>query len=248
MISSSEFETYLDRLVSGKSLSASTRNRIRALLHKMYVDAIRLGFTETNPIARVPFWKEIAQNINYWPTIEECRAYLIHARGESRRFYAFAILALNTGARISEILALQNQDVDLNHRRIFIGKIKEAATGQVHRRTKGGIDRWLGINDEVFAVLQEHRRSTRFNKPGDFVVATDDGNSSCARSIRGIHKRVCKRAGVKVIRIHDLRHTFASHYVMNGGSLNDLQALLGHSSPTMTQRYAHFAPGRLENS
>ena len=50
-----------------------------------------------------------------------------------------------------------------------------------------------------------------------------------------------------MIRIHDLRHSFASHFVMNGGSINDLQGMLGHSSPMMTQRYAHLAPGYLES-
>jgi integrase len=65
--------------------------------------------------------------------------------------------------------------------------------------------------------------------------------------IRRIHKRVCKLAGVKSIRIHDLRHTYASHYIMNGGSLAELQGLLGHSSPNMTMKYAHLAPGFLES-
>lgn len=46
-------------------------------------------------------------------------------------------------------------------------------------------------------------------------------------------------------RIHDLRHTFASHFMMNGGDIYDLQKILGHSSLEMTQRYAHLAPEHL---
>ena len=61
-----------------------------------------------------------------------------------------------------------------------------------------------------------------------------------------MHLRVCKKAKVKEIRIHDLRHTYASHYIMNGGSLAELQSLLGHSSPMMTLKYAHMTPGFLE--
>jgi hypothetical protein len=45
-----------------------------------------------------------------------------------------------------------------------------------------------------------------------------------------------------MMRIQDLRHTYASHYMMNGGSLGDLQGLLGHAKPDMTQKYAHLAP------
>ena len=65
--------------------------------------------------------------------------------------------------------------------------------------------------------------------------------------IRLRHRRTCARAGLKAIRVHDLRHTYASHYVMNGGSLADLQGLLGHSTSMMTMKYAHLAPGHLES-
>jgi integrase len=61
------------------------------------------------------------------------------------------------------------------------------------------------------------------------------------------HRRVCKRACIKEIRVHDLRHTYASHYVMSGGNLSDPQSLLGHSSPEMTRKYAHLTPGHLES-
>ncbi len=43
-----------------------------------------------------------------------------------------------------------------------------------------------------------------------------------------------------------MRHTYASHYVMNGGGIAEMQMLLGHSTPQMTQKYAHLTPGFLE--
>lgn len=61
--------------------------------------------------------------------------------------------------------------------------------------------------------------------------------------IRKRHLRTCRRAGVKEIRVHDLRHTYASHYVMSGGSLSDLQALLGHLTFEITRKYAHLTSG-----
>ena len=54
-------------------------------------------------------------------------------------------------------------------------------------------------------------------------------------------ERALKRAGLEPMRIHDLRHTFAATCVNSGASLYEVQKLLGHSSPTMTQRYAHLA-------
>jgi integrase len=145
------------------------------------------------------------------------------------------------------LIALQNMDIDLNKRRIHVCKIKEYRNGEICNRTKGGGDRWLGMNDAVFQVLVKHRQLSTFNGPNDFIIHMPDGRSLDASTIRKIHWRTCKAAKLRKLRVHDLRHTFASHFVMNGGSLHDLQALLGHSSPMMTQRYAHLAPGYLES-
>ena len=54
--------------------------------------------------------------------------------------------------------------------------------------------------------------------------------------------RACKKAGLRQIGWHALRHTFASHLVMRGASIKAVQELLGHSSIQMTMRYAHLAP------
>ena len=244
-ISSQELEAFMDRLVTKEKLSPTTRNRVRAVLHKLYNDAKRQGHVQVNPVSNVMLWKESRDAFDYLHSIEECQTYLIHARTESPSFYAFAVLALNTGARLGEIIALQNQDVDIHARRIHIWKLKEYRNGEICKRTKGGSDRWLGLNDEIAEVLIENRK-LGFAKPKDFIVH-ENGESMYSCKIRQIHWRVCKRAGLRRIRVHDLRHTFASHYVMNGGTLHDLQALLGHSSPMMTQRYAHLAPGYLES-
>ena len=64
----------------------------------------------------------------------------------------------------------------------------------------------------------------------------------------GVHRRACRDAEVRYIRFHDLRHTFASHFMMNGGELYTLQKLLGHHSVTMTERYAHLSPTYLDKA
>ena len=61
-------------------------------------------------------------------------------------------------------------------------------------------------------------------------------------NIKKSFKAALKRAGIEDFRFHDLRHTFASHWVMRGGDLFKLQKILGHSSIEITLRYAHLAP------
>lgn len=194
-IQSREFERFLDGLVTEVGLSPATRNRVRAVLHKIYSDAKCDELLTVNPIIRIPVFKEPKQTFDYWHSLEECQAYLACAEQENASFYVFAVLALNTGARIGELLALTNADVDLDRRRINLSKIKEYRSGKICQRTKGGGDRWLGINDEVFSVLTNRRNQTRLSPTsrlhcpyGRWFIArgrNDSANSSTDLSSNG---------------------------------------------------------------
>ena len=137
--------------------------------------------------------------------------------------------------------------MNIPQRRLHIAKIFEETSQTVQDRTKSHTARWIGLNDALAALFLEHRAKTKFSKPSDYLIINKDGKIIAERFIRTIHYRVCKLSELKPIRIHDLRHTYASHYVMNGGAIAELQMLLGHSTPMMTQRYAHLTPGFLES-
>lgn len=241
-----EWGSFLDSLVVDEILSPATRNRVRSLATKMYNDALRKEMVSHNPISIIPKPKESMEAWDYWSSSDDIVSYLNEAKNHSNSFYLFACLSLNLGTRICETLALYNEDVNLSQRRLYIGKIFEEASGQVHLRTKGGKARWLGINDMLKEALVECRHNTSFRKQNEPLMCNSEGGIIRERRIRHIHDQVCERAKVKPIRIHDLRHTYASHYFMNGGSLIELQGLLGHSSPNMTLKYAHLMPGFLE--
>ena len=98
-----------------------------------------------------------------------------------------------------------------------IAKVYEEASHTVCDRTKAHTARWLGLNDTLAALLLEHRSQTKFSKPSDYLIVNKDGEIIWERVIRRIHDRVCKAAELKRIRIHDLQHTYSSHYIMNGG-------------------------------
>lgn len=246
-ISTREWESFLNGLVASNAVSAATRNRIRSLLCKMYNDALRQGIVSMNPISVIPRLKESGDRWDYWHTKEEIETYLIEASRVSPSFFIFAMLALNTGARVGEILALGWEDIHLEQRRLHLWRIFEEASRTVCARTKGHKSRWLGINDSLYEALVAHRGTMQAMARWVPLVHGKEGQYLDQHQIRDIHLRVCRRAGLKVIRVHDLRHTFASHYVMNGGSMAELQGILGHSVPSMTEKYAHLAPGFLES-
>lgn len=246
-IAPNEWEQFLNTLISKHELTPATRNRVRALLSKMYNDALRQNQVVKNPITLLPKLKESMKKWDYWATTEEATRYLEVAKLDHCSLYLYASLALNSGARIGEILALDWQDIDLHKRRIHIWRILEDASSQVQERTKGFTERWLGINESLLEAFEFYKSQSKFLSPDTPLIHKPDGSRHDHRAIRKIHGHLCKRAEVREIRIHDLRHTFASHYIMNGGSLAELQGLLGHASPMMTLKYAHLAPGFLES-
>lgn len=245
-ISTKEWELFFDSLVSDELIAPATRNRVRSLATKMYNDAMRQEIVNNNPVRIIPKLKESMEAWDYWASTNDILLYLEAAKSESQWFYVYASLSLNLGIRIGEALALDIEDVNLSHRRIHIHKVFEETSATVHHRTKGHKERWLGLNDSLHDVLIERFNRAELSLSHHPLICDDNGDRIRERKVRHIHDRICSELKLKCIRLHDLRHTYASHYVMNGGSLVELQSLLGHSNPMMTLKYAHLAPGYLE--
>ncbi|HVK62218.1 MAG TPA: tyrosine-type recombinase/integrase, partial [Bdellovibrionales bacterium] len=140
-VATTEWERFLDELVLVHEASPATRNRVRAMLSKLYSDAMRMRVVRGNPIGLIPKLKEKAIKWDYFKTTDDCAKYLSEAKRTGSGFYAFACLALNTGMRLGEILALHFEDIDLARRRIRIWRIVEAASDDVCERTKGFTER-----------------------------------------------------------------------------------------------------------
>ena len=153
------------------------------------------------------------------------------------------LVGIYTGARAGELAGMEWSDVDFNNRLITLQRSFDGPT-------KGDDTRHVPILD----ALLPHLRRWKLEHPGRLVFANRDGRmfQRAARVFQEVLHRVLKRAGFpKIIRggkerryihFHDLRHTFASHWVMMGGHIFKLQRILGHKSIAMTMRYAHLAP------
>lgn len=236
MIRTDEWEKFLDQLIVD-GLAPATRNRYKALIRKLYRDAMRAKKLVVNPVALIPDLEEKKTRFQYLKTAEEIRAYLVAAQEIDPDFHRMASILLNTGMRISEALVLRWEDLDAKNRTIHVYKIMEKVSGEVINRTKGHeAGRMVPMNN-VIASLVGGQTGWVFDnglgKPRQYFWA------------RNRHERTRKVIGRDDLTIHDLRHTFASHYLMNSGSKSELKEILGHSSEAVTETYSHMAKDHL---
>lgn len=145
------------------------------------------------------------------------------------------IFALNTGCRKEEILSLKWENVDMKHG--FINLIQ----------TKNGERRQIPINDTLREMLKGLTR--RLHVPYVFHNYDEEKKTGTRYGdVKRSFQTACRKAGIHDFVFHSLRHTFASHLVMNGVDLTTVSRLMGHKSLTMTLRYSHLAPNHLTSA
>ena len=148
------------------------------------------------------------------------------------------LMALKTGLRIGELLALKWEDIDLKAGKLIV---KRTLWQGQEGSPKGGRRREVPLSVQTVAMLKAHRAVTMLKSP--YVFCRADGTHHTHNQLQDLIPRLCKLAGLpKRLTWHDLRHTFASHLVMKGRSLVEVQQLLGHTTIAMTMRYAHLSP------
>ena len=113
--------------------------------------------------------------------------------------------------------------------------------------TKGYKERTVPMTKRLTAVMREHQRATR--RKGELVFPGKKGGLSkhqdqIERPLQG----ALRLAGIRKIKFHELRHSFASQLVSAGRPLKEVQELLGHTSIQVTMRYAHLAPERMRDA
>lgn len=171
-----------------------------------------------------------------WLTRAEAASLIAAAslHAKTPHLACFIRLALNTGCRRGELLALEWSRVDMT-RRVFL---LEA------RHTKTAKRRSIPLNDDALSALGKLRLWQHAHYPGsDWVFPSGSGGH--IRWLKTGFRNACKRSGISDFRVHDLRHTCASWLVMAGVDLYVVRDLLGHASITTTEKYAHLAPVRI---
>ena len=227
----------LDRYVTkrvGQGKAASTVNREIAVLRHALRQAARWKTETLLSGYRLAEWLplreiETMRKPVYLTRDEVDRVLRVAHLGALRRGVngrqgeAVIRLALETGARLGEILAITWGDLD--------------GRGILRIRTeKRGPDRSIELQGSTIQLLEA------LHEEGDTGPIFRSPRSGRQRShIRRFWRAVRKGAGIPHVRFHDLRHTAASEMLRRGLLLREVQYVLGHSSPRMTERYAHFA-------
>ncbi|MCX6125005.1 MAG: site-specific integrase [Proteobacteria bacterium] len=202
---------------------------------------MRWQFLSFNPADAVPRIKGQTKEVTTF-TKDEMRSILVIAKNHFPEEYGFILFAVNTGCRLGECIALRWSKVDLHRRQVTISAIYDRTTNQFVERTKGKRFRKIPLNPDALAMLRTLalRRGT---ESSDLVFPRIKNKPMTGDKIHQIQKAAgCHDALKQGATFHTFRHTFASTFMENGGDIYKLQKVLGHSSVTQTEQYAHFAP------
>lgn len=134
----------------------------------------------------------------------------------------------DTGARISEALAVKVDDLHFKERRAFL------------RDTKSGYSRYVPMSDVLIAHLKQFLKI--HNGMSEYVFVGLSGKPLDKNTFRLIVNECGKKAGITGVRVspHTFRHTFAKFYILNGGDAFSLMQIMGHSTTDMTKRYVRL--------
>lgn len=213
------------------------------LLISMLRLAVDLGWLVKVPKIRKPRVRIFDKDYSYLRTETEVRRFLAAARDEGELAFTLYATAICTGMREGELAGLRWDKVDFARRLIIVDFSYDGPT-------KAEDVRYVPILDPLLPVL----KAWRLRCPGVFVFPNRDGGMQqrSGRIFQEVLHRVLDAAKFpktekngktrRYIVFHDLRHTFASFWVMNGGDLYKLQKILGHKSTKMTERYSHLSP------
>jgi integrase len=240
---------YREKLDSG--LSPATVNKVHTVLHKALAQAVRWLMVPRNVTEAVQAPRPNPEEIRPLNK-EQVGALLEAASGDPLE--ALYRLAISTGMRQGELLALKWEDVELDwglvrvwhtltraKGRFSLGETKTKGSRRTARLTKDAIE---SLNDHYRQQLEKKMKHRASWEEYDFVFTTQTGNLINPTNLRNLSfKPLLKTAGIPEIRFHDLRHTTATLLLKQEVAPKHVSELLGHATVAMTlNTYSHILP------
>jgi len=216
-------------------LAGATCDHFIKLVRAVYNVAIQWEVVTENPAARIPLFREPNQVENYMTEEQLQRLLVVLHSSENRNVARIAMFLLSCGARLNEALTATWEQIDM-----------DSSTWRIPASTsKSKKVRAVPLNASAIDVLDEIQPDLKLRKGFLFL------NDRTGTNLKTVHRawyKIREEAGVPFLRLHDLRHMYASFLVNSGRSLYEVQQVLGHSSPIVTQRYAHLTTRTLQDA
>ena len=209
-------------------------NRILALLHKMFNLSIQWRWRTDNPVTGIKKYQEHKRT--RWLQEDELKRFVTTLEIYPNQIVAHIIrLLLLTGARKHEVLGATWDQFDLE---------KGVWTKMAHTTKQKKMEH-TPLSAAALSILQEIKKERKNGSPFLFPGKVD---GAPLQNIKKSWATIVKQANLEDFRMHDLRHTYASHLVSSGLSLSIVGKLLGHTQVSTTQRYAHLADESLREA
>ena len=215
-------------------LAPASRARIVVAIRRLHDHLLGEGVVTSDPAAALPPPRQ-AERLPSGLTLSQVEALLRTTQGDEavqQRAAALLELLYATGARISEAVGLDLDDLDLAHGTVRLyGKGAKERLVPVGSHARTALDAWLVRSRPALAA---RARST--DRAGA-VFLNQRGGRLSRQSAWTIVRRAAEQAGVEGVTPHTLRHTFATHLLEGGADIRVVQELLGHASVVTTQIY-----------
>jgi len=245
-----DLKLFFDKLLS-EGVASNTVALIRSPISGILSHALDSELIENNPIIGLKLGKKTA--LEFEPLSKEDVVLLLEnaQQYEGGTYYPSILCALRTGMRIGEIKALKWKDLDFENRLIEVrrscrkSRITKPKNGKSRR-----VDMTLQLTDTLKALQTAQKRNAlEKGRPfGEWVFANNDGGMLTYKTFRKSLTECLKLAKLREIRIHDLRHTYATIRLLSGHNIGDVSYQLGHSSIKITyDTYGHWLPGKFKS-
>jgi integrase len=226
--------------LKSKKLSVSRIKVIKAVLSGIYENAIEDEIISSNPCQGTTKYcgKDTETSINPL-TATEVQKMLESAAGLKIELSAAYLVAVRTGIRLGELLALEWSDIDWNKRAMEVSKTYDYRLKKT-RLPKNKKTRTVDLTPSTVEALRGLRKQRKVASISGLIFTNEKGK----RLIYNFLERKVKEVSPRPIRFHDLRHTYATLRIAKGDNIVDVSKQLGHSKVSMTlDQYAHWMPG-----
>ena len=243
-ISSMHLEKIISEILK-KGLTKASANKVIQHFKAVFNHAFNNEYIARNPSRNYKQLKLDFKEMDYLSQ-DEMDQLLSYTNqkyvGDDRWKHVMYLTLFLTGARLGEVLGLEWHRIQFATNTILIGQIWCAISNKIIYTTKGKKDRVVPLNSLLKKELGAMKNQTK----GSFLFSDVGNRPIDPKNFRSRNwDKDLKAAGIRKLRIHDARHTYASLFVMSGGSIYDLKKVLGHADVKTTERYAHLSADHL---